>query len=235
MTSEISASIDAIDRSSPRAWHLRLRLGGAHFPFTAGQFVSVGLLTHALRKPYSIACSPGQARASGCLDLLVGLGPDGGPGAHLTPLAAGSLVGVHGPAGRFRLPRRLAGRNVLLVAGGTGIAPLRAMMWAALERQTPAAIDVVYSARTAADLVFDAELQALHREGRIRYWPTVTRRSGGSAWQGRRGRIDAALLRQALRERPACAVCGPAGFAAETLALLRHLGVHPQSLRREAY
>ncbi len=234
MASEITASVDVIDRSSPRAWLLRLGLGGAHFPFAAGQFVSVGLLTHALRKPCSIACSPGQARASGCLDLLVGVGSHGGPGAHLTPLAAGALVGVHGPAGTFRLPRRLAGRHVLLVAGGTGIAPLRSMMWAALERQAPAAIDVVYSARTAADLVFDAELLALHREGRIRYWPTVTRMTRGT-WRGRQGRIDAALLRRALRDRPACAVCGPAGFAAATLALLQELGVRPQSLKREAY
>lgn len=234
MASEITASVDSIDRSSPRAWQLKLRLGGAHFPFAAGQFVSVGLLTHALRRPYSIACSPNQARASGCLDLLVGLGHDGEPGPHLTPLAAGSLVCVHGPAGAFRLPRRLAGRSVLLVAGGTGIAPLRSMMWAELERQAPAEIDVVYSARTAADLVFDAELQALHRDGRIRYWPTVTRQTPGT-WRGRQGRIDAALLRRALRERPACAVCGPAGFAAETLALLRALGVRPQCVRRDAY
>lgn len=231
---EIITRVGAIDRTSPRAWLLRLDLGGTHFPFSAGQSVSVGLVTHALRKPYSIACSPRQARTSGCLELLVGIGPDGGPGVHLAPLMPGSLVGVRAAAGQFRLPHRLGGRCVLFVAGGTGIAPLRSMMWTALERVVPPAIDVLYSARTAGDLVFDAELRALHRSGRIRYWPTVTRQERG-AWRGRRGRIDAAILSRALRGRAVCAVCGPAGFAAETLRLLEELGVRRSMVRREAY
>lgn len=192
----------------------------------------MGLLTQAVRKPYSIACSPRQAREGGCLDLLVGLDGPRQAGPHLTPLAPGSVMGVSGPFGRFRLPLRLRRRGVLLVAGGAGISPLRSMTWAALERLAAPEIDVVYSARTPADLVFDGDFRRLHRSGRIRYWPTVTRQVGRS-WRGRRGRIDAPLLARALRPGAVCLVCGPASFVVDMTGMLRERGVHSASIRRE--
>jgi NAD(P)H-flavin reductase len=213
---------------------VRLDTGGRAFRFTAGQAVSIGLLTQDVRKPYSIACSPRQARENRCLDLIVGVERGRHLGAHLDPLRQGSLVGVRGAFGRFSLPSRLAGRCVVLIAGGTGWAPLRAMMWAALERPAPPHVDVIYSARTPAELLFDTELRRLHRAGRIRYRPTATRRVPAS-WRGRRGRIDAELLRQTLGPRAVCLVCGPASFVEDVSAMLRELGVKAGSIRKEEY
>jgi ferredoxin-NADP reductase len=232
--SDTIARVRAIERVSPWASIVRLDLGGRGFPFSAGQAVAVGLLTQEIRKPYSIACSPGQARATGCVELLIGAVAPGRLGAHLTPLRPGSVVGVRGPFGRFGLPPRLAARSLLFVAGGTGIAPLRSMLSEALDRAAPPAIDLVYSARTPADLAFDAEFRRLHRAGRIRYWPTVTR-GAGRHWKGRQRRIDTTLLSSALRPRPTCFVCGPASFVTGVPGMLRALGVRAGSVRREEY
>jgi NAD(P)H-flavin reductase len=167
MGTEIVSRVRGIRPVTPRAAWVQLDLGGRAFRFAAGQTVRVGLLTQATRKPYSIASSPEQVRVNGWLDLIVGTSPHGHLGCHLDPLVPGSLVGVVGPTGGFALPSRARGRNWLFVAGGTGIAPLRSMLWSAITRLTPAAADVVYSARMPAELIFDAEFRRLHRAGRI--------------------------------------------------------------------
>jgi NAD(P)H-flavin reductase len=229
-----TARVLEVARVSRRAALVRLDLGRRAFPFAAGQAVSIGLATQHVRKPYSIASAPAHARRDRCLDLLVGLTGDGRLGAHLEPLSAGSVIGIRGPSGRFALPPYRFGRSLLFVAGGTGIAPLRSMLHAALGRLRPTPIDVVYSARTPDDLVFDEELRSLQAQGRIRYWPTVTRRAG-AAWRGRRGRVDAALLRDVLRPMPVCLLCGPAGFVGDVTEMLFAEGVRRTNVRREEY
>jgi NAD(P)H-flavin reductase len=223
-----------VTRVSRRAALVRLDFGRRAFPFAAGQAISIGLATQHVRKPYSMASAPAHARRDRCLDLLVGVSEDGRLGAHLEPLSAGSVIGIRGPSGRFALPPYRFGRSLLFVAGGTGIAPLRSMLHAALGRLRPTAIDLVYSARTPDDLVFDEELRGLRTQGRIRYWPTVTRRAG-AAWRGRRGRVDAALLREVLRPMPICLVCGPAGFVTSVTGMLLAEGVRKTNVRREEY
>ncbi|MDO8836861.1 MAG: FAD-dependent oxidoreductase, partial [Vicinamibacterales bacterium] len=207
---------------------------GRPFPFVAGQAVMAGLATQHVRRPYSIASSPGQVRTTGLLDLLAGHDDSGALGRHLAPLGPGSLLGIAGPLGRFALPSRLTRRHVVLVAGGTGIAPLRAMLWSALERTPPPAIELVFSARSPADLAFHAEFRLLHERGALRYAPTITRRAGPS-WTGRRGRIDREMLAQTLGPSPVCLVCGSASFTSDMIALLRSLGVRRTSIRREEY
>jgi NAD(P)H-flavin reductase len=230
---ELTVRVRAIKRISGRITLIRVN-PGRPFPFVAGQAVMVGLATQRARRPYSIASSPGQVRETGLLDLLVGHDESGTPGAHLVPLAWGSMLGMGGPVGRFALPPGVARRDVLLVAGGTGIAPLRSMLWSALERTRPPAIALVYSARTPADLAFHTEFRTLQERGDLRYRPTVTRRAG-SSWTGRRGRIDGEVLAQALGPSPVCLVCGSASFTTDMIALLRSLGVRPSNIRQEEY
>jgi NAD(P)H-flavin reductase len=234
MADDTIARVLDVTRVSRRAARLRLDLGGRAFPFAAGQAVSVGLATQHVRKPYSMACSPADTRRAKCLELLVGLDDDGRLGAHLEPSVPGSVIGIRGPFGRFALPPYRFGRSLVFVAGGTGIAPLRSMLRTALARLRPSPLDVVYSARTPDDLVFDREFRHLQTLGRLRYWPTVTRRAG-TAWRGRRGRVDAALLRHVLRPLAVCLVCGPSEFVADMTETLYAEGVRRTNVRREEY
>lgn len=224
-----------IVRATPRTRLLRLDLGPAGFPFRAGQAVMAGLHGSPLRKPYSIASAPREAVRNGCIDLLVQVDDGGGPDPHLELAAPGVGVDVEGPFGRFALPPPRPGLSLLLVAGGTGIAPLRSMLIDALDHPSPPRVGVVYSARSVEELTYRDELEALAAAGRITLRLTVTREEN-DAWEGRRGRIDRALLAEVLPSgEAACLVCGPPALVSDIRAGLGALGVPDEAVVMERY
>jgi ferredoxin-NADP reductase len=219
---------------TPRAMLLKLDASGARFRFAAGQAGTVGLAGRSARKPYSIASSPGEVRRSGSLLFLVEIDRDGRPRRNLDGVRAGSLVAVEGPVGGFVLPRRLP-RELLFVAGGSGVAPLRALIASALDRPAPPSITLIYSARSPSEFAFAAEWRRLSRQGRIRFCATATRRANRS-WRGRRGRIRQAWIDAFVkRGEPLCFVCGPEPFVARMIEMLRLAGVPARKIRREQY
>jgi CDP-4-dehydro-6-deoxyglucose reductase len=227
-------TVREIVRETPRAIVLRLDAARVRIPFSAGQAAMVGLADRKARKPYSIASAPAEQRRSGTLEFLVELGEDGQARPNLEDVAPGSRVAVEGPMGGFVLPRRLP-RELLFVAGGTGIAPLRAMIASALARRHPPSITLFYSARTPEEFAFSQEALRLSRRGRLRLCRTVTREVG-RAWRGRRGRIQQAWIRTLVKGRsPLCFVCGPEGFVADVMTMLREAGVPERNIRREQY
>lgn len=230
----LSATIVGSRRATPRSVRLEIALGRP-FPFRAGQAVMVGAAGGADRRAYSIAVGPREAARTGRLELLVGVGTDGVPGPHLPSIEAGTRVDVDGPVGKFLLPDRVAEPAILFVAGGTGIAPLRAMLHEVLESPTAPRVSILYSARTEVEFAFDDELTALSRDGRIRYRKTATRESGAS-WEGGRGRISRAQLEAVVdRADTLCFVCGPAALVHEVPRLLREIGVGPDRIRVEEW
>jgi ferredoxin-NADP reductase len=125
--------------------------------------------------------------------------------------------------------------DLLFIAGGTGIAPLRAMIASALARPAPPTITLLYSARTPADFAFMREARRLSRQGRIRLRATATREAG-PAWRGRRGRIRQAWIDALVKGRdPLCFVCGPEAFVIALMDMLRAAGVPARRIRRERY
>jgi NAD(P)H-flavin reductase len=227
--------IKDVRREAARAALVRLDLAGAEFPFVAGQAVMAGSAGQPDRKPYSIACSPAQARESGCLELLVKVDPQGRAGRHFGILETGSAIEVAGPLGRFSLAGAPAPIPLLFIAGGTGIAPLRSMLWSALEGHETRDVTLLYSARTPDDFAFLPEFRRLHAEGRVRLRLTATR-GAGQSWTGGRGRIDRDLLGELVeRSSTLCLVCGPDSLVADVPAMLRDLGVPADRIRREEY
>ena len=203
-------------------------------PFAAGQAVMAGLASLGTTQPYSLACSPAQALASGCLELLVGVDPGRRLAPHLGFASPGDRVVVSAPIGSFVLPNDIAQSHLLLVAGGSGIAPLRAQLWDALERHQSRQISLVYSARTADDFCFEPEFRRLHDEQRMRYLPTATREA--SSWTGHRGRVDQSWLLALLSGGTACcSVCGSDGFVAAITRMLGRAGVPDASILQERY
>ena len=219
--------------ATPRARIVRLDLDGATFDYQPGQAVLVGTHGGGARRPYSIAGSPDESRREHILELLVGVDAAGSAGAHLA-LGAGELVDVEGPLGSFTFPAAPEERRFLFIAGGTGIAPLRAMLHHALTIPREG-IGVFYSARTPDEFAYQDELKALAASGRIEFQQTVTR-TADDAWQGPRGRIDRAELQRMIHD-PAtlCFVCGPPSLVAEMPALLADLGVERRRIRLEEW
>jgi ferredoxin-NADP reductase len=229
----LTVPIRDVEPATPRAKVVRLDLQGSAFPYAAGQALTIA--THGLadRRPYSIASAPEDAARDGCLELLVGVDADGTPGPHLN-LSVGAVVDVEGPVGGFTFPNRSGVARVLFVAGGTGIAPLRAMIRHALAIGV-AEIGVMYSARTSEDFAYEAELRDLAATGRIALRLTVTREAD-SRWSGPRGRIDASLLAGLLHDRSTlCFVCGPRALVDDVPRTLAGLGVPAERVRVEEW
>lgn len=229
----LAATIDHLEQATPRAVLIGLSLG-APFRFAAGQAVLVGV-PGAERRPYSIAVGPSEAARTGRLQLLVGLGEEGTPGPHLPGLAPGLVVDIEGPLGTFQYPQVVAEPAVLFVAGGSGIAPLRAMLHEALEASPTPRLRVLHSARSGAEFAFGDELSRLARDGRIQYWRTATREAE-AAWQGGRGRISRAEL-EAVVDTPEtlCFVCGPTALVHEVPRMLEDIGVPASRIRVEEW
>jgi ferredoxin-NADP reductase len=222
-------------RATPRTRIIHLDLNGGIFPFVAGQAVLVGLHGSALRKPYSIACSPGQATRAGALELLVQLDDADPANPHLERLTPGTPVDVDGPLGTFGLPSETADDDILFVGGGTGIAPLRSMLWDAIEHRPMQRIGLIFSARSVDEIAYEDELRRLSESGRLDLRLTITR-EGPESWLGPRGRVDAALVQPMIRRAETrCVVCGPPGMIVDVTALLVACGIDRDRIVTETY
>lgn len=231
----LSVPIREVVRATPRARIVRLGLDGHEFAFAAGQAVCVGVHGCERRRPYSIANAPADARRSRLLELLVGVDVDGRAGSHL-PLVPGTSVELEGPLGSFTLPDRPAKRRLVFVAGGTGIAPLRAMMRQALFGPSHLHhVGLLYSARTPDEFAYAAEFRELAARGAIELRQTVTR-AGEVEWAGGRGRISREALAELVHGSDTlCYVCGPAAMVDDIPRMLTELGVPSEQIRIEEW
>jgi NAD(P)H-flavin reductase len=229
----ITIPVRQITQSTPRTRILNLDLRAAEFSFAAGQAVMLGLSGSPLRKPYSIASAPWEVQKSGIMQVLVQI-DSGGIDPHLELAAPGTPFDLDGPFGSFGLPARVD-RPMLFIAGGTGIAPLRSMLIEHLARPTSHPVVLVYSARSIDEFAFRAELTALESAGRITSYFTITREER-TDWTGRRGRISARLLKEALPDTDSiCLLCGPPLLVSDATRLLIDNGVSEDLILTEKY
>ena len=227
--------VRAVLQATPRTRIIKPDLNGNDFPFTAGQAVFAGLAEGNVRRPYSIACSPTHTRETGLLELLVQIDDHTPPDPHLERAAPGTPLSIEGPFGSFNLPSPLRERHLLFIAGGTGLAPLRSMMWETLASEADVRISLIYSARNREEFAYHDELVELATQGRIDLRLTITR-SARAEWTGGRGRIDAKLIRSMLHTIETRAlVCGPEALVKESAETLRAAGVSSDRIVSETY
>ena len=229
----LTLPIRDVQTATPRARIVRLDLDGQSFDYDAGQAVLVGTHGQTKRKPYSIAAAPEDARRDRCLELLVAVEADGTPGEHLA-LDPGTQVDVAGPVGSFTFPASPEERRFVFIAGGTGIAPLRAMLRHALAIPHRA-IGLFYSARTPQEFAFEREFRELATAGDIELRQTVTRATE-TDWTGPRGRLKRDALEELVHD-PAtlCFICGPPALVNEMPTILQELGIPRARIRIEEW
>jgi NAD(P)H-flavin reductase len=218
--------IHSVETATPRAKLVRVAVDDA-FTYAAGQAVLVAPRGLRPLRPYSIASAPEDAKRSGLIDLLIGT--DSQTDWTFDP-APGDPVDVEGPIGSFTLPSDPPERRFLFIAGGTGIAPLRAMLRHALGIPHDR-IALFYSARTPDEFAFESEFRALADAGAIEFRQTVTR-GAHEGWTGGRGRITLDSLRDVTAgDGTLCFVCGPVSMVAEVPTLLSGLGIAPDHIK----
>ncbi len=199
----------------------------------AGQHVDIRLTAedgYQAQRSYSIASAPDD----GELALTVERIEDGEVSPYLTDvLAPGDELELRGPIGGYFVWEPSVPGALQLIAGGSGIVPLRAMLrqWAAAGR--PVAARLLYSARTWEDAIYRDELVALGADVQIaltRAWP--------ADWPGHRGRIDRDLVDAVVwppEARPRVYVCGPTTFVEATAEFLVAGGHAPAGIRTERF
>ena len=219
--------------ATPRARIARLNLDGHAFDYAPGQAVSIAAHGQEKRRPYSIAVPPEDAKRDGWLELLIGVDAEGTPGAHLT-LEPGQLVDVDGPLGSFTFPPAPYERRFVFIAGGTGIAPLRAMLHRALHLPHHN-IGLFYSVRTPDEFAYEQELRSLAQAGEIELRQTVTR-AADTDWTGPRGRLNREALEELVHD-PAtlCFVCGPPALVDEMPRILEEMGIPRERIKIEEW
>jgi len=236
-----------VARVTPTAAVVRVGIPGGGFSFAPGQAVILGRHGQPAGKPYSIASAPEDVRRTGEMEFLVGVGEHGQFDEHLAGTAPAALLDLDGPFGSFLLPPGSHPGRFVFVAGGTGIAPLRAM-WRHLGGARPdAPLDVVYSARTRAHFAYEDELRRLAADGHITLALTTTREPIQSGAEGHRdtgaegtvggrltGRVGREHLEGLVARGPAVwLLCGPPAFVAHVERLLGELGVPSLLIRKE--
>lgn len=178
--------IEAIERLAPDVVHVTLRLPPTvSLKFLPGQYVNV--LAAGLRRAYSLANMP---RADNKLELMIREVPGGAMSAYWFGAAKDKdLLRIEGPRGTFFL-RDVAGADLVFLATGTGIAPIRAFLaelQAAAEDARPRSITLLWGGRHPADLFW----QPPDMPG-LRYVPVLSR--ADADWRGARGHVQDVLL-----------------------------------------
>lgn len=195
--------------------------------FTAGQFVRIRVPSVSPgERSYSFARAP---RAVGTPESTITLYVREVPGGALSPFlvrgeALSARVEVDGPHGFFHL-RKGAG-PALLIAGGSGLAPIRALLEQLVAERSTRAITVLFGARTQADL-YDVEV--LQKLGgtfgeRFRFIPVLSHEPEGSDWTGARGFVTAVIDENAGPSTQAY-LCGPPPMIDAAIPVLTRAGV----------
>jgi ferredoxin-NADP reductase len=203
----------------------------------AGQHVDIRLTSddgYQAQRGYSIASAPEDDRVTLTVDRLEG----GEVSPYLTDvIEPGDEIEVRGPIGGYFVWDASLSGPLLLISGGSGIVPMRAMLrhWAAA--RPPVQVRLLHSARSLDDVIYRDEVMRLAafdeadvRIALTRVWP--------EGWRGHRGRIDREFLLGAAwapKDEPRTYVCGPTGFVEAAATALVENGQPNETIKTERF
>ena len=204
-----------------------------------GQHVDVRLTAddgYQAQRSYSIASPPEEPEQ---VALTVERIADGEVSPYLVDeLAEGDQLELRGPIGGYFVWDVGLGGPLLLVAGGSGVVPLMAMLRHRAARGSRLPTRLLYSSRSAEDAIYRAEFDRLAGRGDgLEVVHTLTR-SRPSDWPGYARRIDRAMLAEVgfpPEQRPLCMVCGPTPLVEAVAGALVELGHPPERVKTERF
>jgi ferredoxin-NADP reductase len=219
------ATVSSIKRETPHVKSFRLDLP-MWMPHLPGQHYDVRLTApdgYQAQRSYSIASSPLD---EGEIELTVDRLEDGEVSPYLHDvLEEGDQIEIRGPFTSYFVWRGES--PVLLVGGGSGVVPLMAILRHRRRTMPDLPMRLVYSVRTAEDVIYEEELGD---DAQV----TFTREPPPS-WTGHTGRIDAALLADPAFAAGTAFVCGSNGFVEAASVLLLENGFQPEQVRTERF
>jgi ferredoxin-NADP reductase len=233
----LTATVRDVIAETPRVVSLVLDVPG--WPgHRAGQHVDVRLTAedgYQAQRSYSIASAP----EAGAVTLTVERIDDGEVSPYLAGEArAGDKFELRGPIGGYFVWTAALGGPLFLIAGGSGIVPLMAMLRHRAMVANNARTVLLFSARSEADIIYRAELDRLAKQGDgLTVVHTLTR-AQPAGWRGLARRIDRAMLADigiAPAETPRVFVCGPTPLVEAVARDLRALGHAAALIKTERF
>jgi ferredoxin-NADP reductase len=232
------ATVTALHDETPNVKTLSLLVPGwqSHKP---GQHVDVRLTAedgYQAQRSYSIGSAPNDQAV---IDLTIERVTNGevSPFLH-DEVVVGDKFEVRGPIGGYFVWDGTSTEPLLLVAGGSGVVPLMAMVKQRAQAGSVATCTLLYSSRTPDDIIYSDELKRLAARGDgLRVVHTLTR-SQPPGWSGYARRIDRQMLTEVLDGTGRAAqvfVCGPTPLVETVAEGLVSLGLAPSQVRTERF
>ncbi|HXI71594.1 MAG TPA: photosystem P840 reaction-center cytochrome c-551 [Verrucomicrobiae bacterium] len=225
-----------ITRQTPDAKTLRFTLAeNRHLAAKPGQFLTFSFLFDGKKviRSYSICSSPA---ATGYVEITPKRIGNGCASIYLNDRAeVGMTVEASGPYGQFCLDEAKH-KRVVLIAGGSGITPMMAMLRHIDDYCLPTSATLLYSVRTNDDIIFRSELEGLRtRLNNFQYHILLSQPT--AEWSGPKGRLNREFVESKIKE-PASNyffICGPGPFMDAACQILSSLGVAPETIIQESF
>jgi ferredoxin-NADP reductase len=219
------ATVSGVKAETPRVKSFRLGLP-MWMPHLPGQHYDVRLTApdgYQAQRSYSIASSPLD---EGEVELTIDRLADGEVSPYFHDVVEeGDQVEVRGPFASYFVWR--GEEPALLIGGGSGVVPLMAMLRHRRRTMPDLEMRLVYSVRSADDVIYADELGAD---------ATLTfTREPPEGWDGHTGRIDAELIASAVADSPTAFICGSNGFVEAASRLLLGAGCPATAIRTERF
>ena len=200
----------------------------------AGQHLDVRLTAddgYRAERSYSIATAPGEP-----VGITVERLDDGEVSPYLTEdVRPGDQIEILGPIGGYFVWDPVDGGPLLLLAGGSGVVPLRAILRHRVREESPVPVRLLYSSRTWADVIYRTELEQRTQGVAVTY--TLTR-AQPAGWTSYGRRVDQQMLTEVAwpaTQAPLAYVCGPTSFVESVAAGLVALGYPPDRVKTERF
>jgi ferredoxin-NADP reductase len=231
------ATVTALRDETPSARTLTLHVPGwrGHL---AGQHVDVKLTApdgYSAVRSYSIATEPRAEEIEITVERLA----DGEVSSYLAgPIAVGDMFEIRGPLGGWFVWRPEQHEAVQLIAGGSGMVPLMAMIRAHADAKSDAPFRALYSVRNPESVLYKAELEQRAASPGGPMLTFAYTRAVPAGWARPAGRVDAQLLADVTwpaSATPTCYVCGPTEFVEHVADLLASAGHDSARIRTERF
>ena len=186
----LPARVVKMQRAAPDVMLLDLKLPAQErLRFLAGQYIDL-LLQGGIRRSFSMANAP---RDDGFLQLH--LRDYGGPFSQhvFGVMKEKDIIRFEGPFGTFFL-REESAKPIVLVASGTGFAPIKAIVEHALATGVARPMTLYWGCRVRSDLYMHELAETWHREGKLRYVPVLSEAPASDNWSGRTGFVHRAVM-----------------------------------------
>lgn len=225
MTNIRSAKVISNEKISSSVNKIGLKITG-NFNYKPGQFIMV--MSGTNRKPYSIASSPFEKDIELCIKRA------GQFSNYMCDLKIGSKVKVSGPNGNFLL-KNSNKKELIFVATGTGIAPIKSMISTLIHNKDKRKISLYFGVRKKSDILYYKLFKELeNKNNNFTFVPCLSRAS--NSWKGERGHVDEVLKKKVKNAKDKeIYLCGLSAMVKGVKDLAEKIGFKKEQINFERY